>query len=65
MIAVMPTESETIADELLGLIGGHRTEALKRLREQSKDAIKIDESFVQEAKVDGGAGSATDEEDEY
>jgi len=37
----MPTESETIADELLGLIGGHRTEALKRLREQSISTGKL------------------------
>jgi len=50
------------------LVRAKRDEALclyvKRLREQAKDAIKIDESFVQEAKVDGGAGSATDEEEE-
>jgi len=51
------------------LMRNKRDEALclyvKRLREQAKDAIKIDESFVQEAKVDGGAGGATDEEEEY
>jgi peptidyl-prolyl cis-trans isomerase D len=51
------------------LVRAKRDEALclyvKRLREQAKDAIKIDESFVQEAKVDGGATSATDEEEEY
>jgi peptidyl-prolyl cis-trans isomerase D len=51
------------------LVRAKRDEALslyvKRLRGQSKEAIKIDESFVQEAKVDGGAGSATDEEEEY
>jgi peptidyl-prolyl cis-trans isomerase D len=50
------------------LVRAKRDEALclyvKRLREQAKDAIKIDESFVQEAKVDGGAASATDEEEE-
>jgi DNA-binding MarR family transcriptional regulator len=37
----MPTESETIADELLQLIGGHRTEALRRLREQSISTGKL------------------------
>ncbi|MGO9836918.1 MAG: peptidylprolyl isomerase [Polyangiaceae bacterium] len=52
------------------LVRAKRDEALclyvKRLRDQAKDAIKVDESFVQEAKVDGGTGgSATDEEDEY
>jgi peptidyl-prolyl cis-trans isomerase D len=51
------------------LVRAKRDEALclyvKRLREQAKDAIKIDESFVQEAKADGGAASATDEEEEY
>jgi len=51
------------------LVRAKRDEALslyvKRLREQAKDAIKVDESFVQEARVDGGATSATDEEEEY
>jgi peptidyl-prolyl cis-trans isomerase D len=51
------------------LVRAKRDEALclyvKRLREQAKDAIKIDESFVQEAKVDGGTTNATDEEEEY
>jgi peptidyl-prolyl cis-trans isomerase D len=46
-----------------------RDEALslyvRRLREQAKDDIKIDSSFVQEAKVDGGASSSGEDEDEY
>ena len=46
-----------------------RDEALslyvKRLREQAKDDMKIDHSFVQEAKVDGGASSSSEDEDEY
>lgn len=46
-----------------------RDEALslyvKRLRDQAKDDIKIDQSFVQEAKVDGGAASSNEDEDEY
>jgi parvulin-like peptidyl-prolyl isomerase len=49
------------------LLRAKRDEALslyvKRLREQAKDEIKIDSSYTQETKVDGG--SATDEEDEY
>jgi peptidyl-prolyl cis-trans isomerase D len=51
------------------LVRAKRDEALclyvKRLREQAKDAVKVDESFVQEAKADGGTSSATDEEEEY
>jgi parvulin-like peptidyl-prolyl isomerase len=50
------------------LVGAKRDEALsmyvKRLREQAKDDIKIEESYVQEAKVDGGT-STSDEEEEY
>jgi peptidyl-prolyl cis-trans isomerase D len=46
-----------------------RDEALslyvKRLREQAKDDIKVDASFVQEMKVDGGASSSSEDEDEY
>jgi peptidyl-prolyl cis-trans isomerase D len=49
------------------LLRAKRDEALslyiKRLREHAKDDIKVDESYIQEAKVDGG--SATEEEDEY
>jgi peptidyl-prolyl cis-trans isomerase D len=49
-------------------LSAKRDEALslyvKRLREQAKDDIKVEESYVQEAKVDGGT-SASDEEDEY
>lgn len=50
------------------LVRAKRDEALslyvKRLRERAKDDIKIDASFVQEARVDGGASSGEDE-DEY
>jgi peptidyl-prolyl cis-trans isomerase D len=38
---------------------------VRRLRDQAKDDIKIDPSFVQESKADGGASSTSDEEDEY
>jgi hypothetical protein len=50
------------------LLRAKRDEALslyvKRLREVAKDDVKIDEAYIQEAKVDGGS-SANDEEDEY
>jgi peptidyl-prolyl cis-trans isomerase D len=59
-------DRETFEQELLR---GKRDEALslyvKRLRDQAKDDIKIDSTFVQEAKVDGGAPSANEDEDEY
>jgi len=49
------------------LLRAKRDEALslyvKRLREVAKDDIKIDDSYITEAKVDGGG--ASDEEDEY
>ena len=49
------------------LLRGKRDEALslyvKRLRDQAKDDIKIDESYIEESKVDGG--SAPEDEDEY
>jgi peptidyl-prolyl cis-trans isomerase D len=40
---------------------------VKRLHEQAKADILIDTSYIQEARVDGGAGSASanEEEDEY
>ncbi len=51
------------------LVRSKRDEALslyvRRLRDQAKDAIKIDQSYVQEARADGGAPSSTEEEDEY
>lgn len=52
------------------LLRAKRDEALalyvRRLRSQAKDGVKVDESYVQEAKVDGGAGgSADDDEDQY
>jgi peptidyl-prolyl cis-trans isomerase D len=50
------------------LLRAKRDEALslyvKRLREQAKADLKVDESYVQEARVDGGAGSAIEDEDE-
>jgi parvulin-like peptidyl-prolyl isomerase len=57
---------ETFEAELLI---AKRDEALslyvKRLREQAKDDVKIDESYIQEAKVDGGAGPAEEDEESY
>jgi peptidyl-prolyl cis-trans isomerase D len=59
-------DRETFQQEL---VRAKRDEALslyvKRLRQQGKDDIKIDESYVQEAKVDGGAGGTNEDEDEY
>ena len=50
------------------LLSSKRDEALslyvKRLREQAKSDIKIEESYVQEARVDGGT-NANEDEDEY
>ena len=56
----------TFEDELLRM---KRDEALslyvRRLRSQAKDDVKVDEGYVQEAKVDGGSSSgSTEEEDE-
>jgi peptidyl-prolyl cis-trans isomerase D len=49
------------------LLRSKRDEALslyvRRLRDQAKDDIKIDESYIQEVRVDGG--SSDDEEEEY
>ncbi|HEX4447299.1 MAG TPA: SurA N-terminal domain-containing protein [Polyangiaceae bacterium] len=57
---------DTFVQELLRT---KRDEALslyvRRLRDAAKDDIKVDPSFVQEVKVDGGASSTSDEEDEY
>jgi peptidyl-prolyl cis-trans isomerase D len=53
------------------MVRSKRDEALalyvKRLREEAKAAIKVDESYVQEASVDGGAGGggADEDEDQY
>jgi peptidyl-prolyl cis-trans isomerase D len=59
-------DRETFEKEL---VRAKRDEALslyvKRLRQGAKNDIKVDESFVQEAKVDGGAGGANEDEDEY
>jgi peptidyl-prolyl cis-trans isomerase D len=59
-------DRDTFVEELLR---AKRDEALslyvKRLREQAKGDVKIDESYVQEARVDGGASSASEDEDEY
>jgi peptidyl-prolyl cis-trans isomerase D len=50
------------------LLRGKRDEALalyvKRLRSQAKDAVKIDESYVQELKSDGGASGNSDEDED-
>ncbi len=37
---------------------------VQRLHSQAKEAIKVDSSYIQEARPDGGT-SETDEEDEY
>ena len=37
---------------------------VRRLRDQSKDSIKVDPSYIQEARADGGT-SESDDEDEY
>jgi peptidyl-prolyl cis-trans isomerase D len=52
------------------LVRAKRDEALslyvKRLREQAKDDIKVEDAYIQEAKADGGtSGSANEDEDEY
>ena len=51
------------------LLRAKRDEALslyvKRLRAKSKDAIKIDESYVQETRADAGPGSSDEDEDQY
>ncbi len=44
-------------DEALGLY-------VKRLRDRAKDDVKIDDSYIQEAKVDGGAGGPAEEDEE-
>ncbi len=57
---------ETMQEELLRQ---KRDEALslyvKRLREQAKDDIKVEEAYVQEAKVDGGTSGEPEDEDNY
>ena len=46
-------------DEVLSLY-------VKRLREQAKDDIKVEDAYIQEAKADGGTGGSADEDqDEY
>jgi peptidyl-prolyl cis-trans isomerase D len=59
-------DRETFEQDLLR---AKRDEALslyvRRLRDQAKEDIKIDQTFVQEAKADGGATSANEDEDEY
>ena len=50
------------------LLGAKQAEALAthvtRLREQAKDQIKIDESFIADLRGDGGANESGEEEDE-
>jgi peptidyl-prolyl cis-trans isomerase D len=59
-------DRDTFVQELLR---SKRDEALalyvRRLRQAAKTDVKIDDSLVQEVKTDGGAGGASDEEDEY
>jgi peptidyl-prolyl cis-trans isomerase D len=56
-------DREALEEELVRV---KRDEALslyvKRLRDQAKDDVKVDESYIQEAKVDGGSGAEEDEE---
>jgi peptidyl-prolyl cis-trans isomerase D len=56
----------TFRDEL---VRAKRDETLslyvKRLREQAKDDIKVEDAYIQEAKADGGTSSAPEDEDEY
>ena len=51
------------------LVRAKRDEALslyvRGLRAAAKDDLKVDESYVVEAKADGGAGGAPEDEDEY
>jgi peptidyl-prolyl cis-trans isomerase D len=51
------------------LVRAKRDEALslyvKRLHTAAKDDVKVDPSYVTEAKIDGGTGGAGEEEDEY
>jgi hypothetical protein len=50
------------------LLAAKRAEAMslhvRRLREQAKDQIKIDESYIADLKADAGAGGAGEDEDE-
>ena len=50
------------------LLRGKRDEAMslhvKRLRDQAKDDIKIDESYIADLKSDAGAGVPGEDEDE-
>jgi peptidyl-prolyl cis-trans isomerase D len=59
-------DRDTFEEEL---VRSKRDEAMslyvKRLREQAKDAIKVDSSYIQEARVDGGLSSEDDDEDQY
>jgi peptidyl-prolyl cis-trans isomerase D len=61
-------DRETFVQEL---VRAKRDEALslyvRRLRDQAKDDIKVDPSFIQETKVDGGGGGGGggEDEDEY
>ncbi len=59
-------DRDAFEEELLRM---KRDEAMslyvRRLRDQAKGDIKIDSSYVEEARTDGGTGSPTDEEDEY
>ncbi len=51
------------------LLEAKRDEALslyvRRLRDRAKEEIKVDQAYVQEAKVDGGAGPADEDDEGY
>ncbi len=51
------------------LLAQKRDEALslyvQRLRDRAKDDIKIEEAYVQEARVDGGTSGEPEDEDQY
>jgi peptidyl-prolyl cis-trans isomerase D len=57
-------EKETFMETLLA---GKRAEAMslhvKRLRDQGKDQIKVDESYIADLKGDAGAGTGEDEDE--
>jgi peptidyl-prolyl cis-trans isomerase D len=68
--AVTRDEFEKERDTFVeGMLRAKRDEALslyvRQLRAAHKDDIKIDTRYVEEPKVDGGAGGAEPDEDEY
>jgi peptidyl-prolyl cis-trans isomerase D len=59
-------DRQSFEDDLLRL---KRDEALslyvRRLRDLAKDDVKIDDAYIQEAKVDGGTSAEPEDEDQY